>query len=140
MKIVLKPKARELKPVIITTNEFTKEEKEFYNRKIEEYYTMTEHPLQSPISAMYYAFSKEGKQLQKLSALYEQLVTDEIREHRLSDEKIRNLVQNDTLNATSFFNYCVIPDESVLQDSDYDLYAKVNYCYKEYAEICRKKK
>ncbi len=140
VKIFLKQKTTELKPVIITTNEFTKEEKEFYQRKINEYYTLTEHPLQNPISAMYYEFSKEGKQLQKLTALYAQLLTDEIRETRLSDEKIRTLVLNDTLNVTSFFNYCNISDELVLNANDYDLYAEVNRCYKQYAEICRKKK
>lgn len=140
VNIFLKPKATALRPVIITTNEFTKDEKEFYQRKIDEYYTMTEHPLQSPVSAMYYAFSKEGKQLQKLTALYEQLLTDEIREHRLSDERIRTLVVNDTLNVSAFFNYCKISDALVLNANDYDLYAEVNMCYKEYAEIYKRKK
>lgn len=140
VKIFLKPKATELKPVVITTNEFTKDEKEFYQRKIDEYYTMTEHPLQNPISAMYYAFSKEGKQLKKLTALYEQLLTDEIREHRLSDEKVRTLVGNDTLNTSAFFNHCKISNELVLNATDYDLYAEVNKCYKQYIELCSKKK
>lgn len=140
VKIFLKPKVNELKQVTIATHSFTKEEKEYYVRKIDEYKRGMESPLASPISAMYYAWSKKGKELQKLSVLYDQLLIDEVKEHRLSDQKIRELTKNDTMNVKTFLNTCFLPDQFILNASDYELYSLVNRYYKEYIEIYNRKK
>ena len=132
LRVILQPKVNELKPVIITTNEFTREEKEFYGRKINEYQQMTHSPLESPITAMYYAFSKEGKQIRKLMALYDQLLRDETIEKRLSPDKIREVTGNDTLNVTVFLRFCSFRENFILYERDYALYETVKNCYHEY--------
>lgn len=140
VKIFLKPKVNELKQVTVATHSFTKEEKEYYARKIDEYNRGIEMPLADPITAMYYAWSKKGKELQKLSVLYEQLLIDEVKEHRLSDQKIRELTKNDTMNVRTFLNSCFLPDQFIVNASDYELYSVVNRYYKEYIKIYNRKK
>ena len=140
VKVFLKPKVTELKPVIVSSHSFSKEIKETYEEKIGEYYRGISSPLASPISAMYYAWSKKGKELKKLSLLYQQLLVDEVKEHRISSEKIRSITGNDTLEVKDFLNYCYLPDQFVLSASDYDLFLAVKRYYREYMEMCRKKK
>lgn len=139
VKIYLKPKASELKPILIVDHSFTKERKESYERKIDEYHRGISSPLASPISAMYYAWSKKGKELQKLSILYQQLLNDEIREHRLSPEKVRTITGNDNLDVKDFMYYCYLPDQFVISSSDYDLFVAIKNCYKQYVIRHQKK-
>jgi hypothetical protein len=138
VKIILKQKANELRTVIISNHSFTKEEKEYYKSKIDEYHQMS-NPFTSnstgaglSIDALYYAFSKKGKELEKLSGIYRQLLIDEVREHRLSDEKVRMITGNDTLNVKSFMNNCYLPDQFVISASDYELYFAVKRYYEQY--------
>ena len=140
VKVFLKLKATELSAVTISPHTFTKETKEFYLRRIDEYKRGIAYPLASPISALYYTFSKKGKELKKLSVLYQQLMIDEIKEHRLSDEKIRALTGNDMLDVQAFRNYCYLPDQFIISASDYDLFFAVHRCYKQYLEMKRNQK
>ncbi|TAL58383.1 MAG: carboxypeptidase-like regulatory domain-containing protein [Bacteroidetes bacterium] len=139
VKAGLKPKARELNPVIIIPHTFSKEQKETYQRKIDEYHRGIASPLASPISALYYTFSKRGKELQKLSFLYDRLLIEEIKESRLSAERIRSITGDDTLNVQLFLNYCFLPDQFVVSASDYTLFLSVSKYYKQYMEDRRKK-
>jgi len=139
VSIFLKSKVSELKPVLIVDHSFTKERKESYERKIDEYHRGLSSPLASPITAMYYAWSKKGKELQKLSVLYQQLLNDEIREHRLSPEKIRTITGDDALDVKDFMYYCYLPDQFVVSASDYDLFVAVKNCYRQYMMQQKKK-
>ena len=142
IKVFLRQKANELRPVLITNHSFTKEEKEYYKSKVDAYKRVVSSPFVSgptgaglSIDALYYTFSKKGKELQKLSEIYQQLLIDETREHRLSDEKLRMLCGNDTLNVNAFRRYCYLPDQFILSSSDYELYVAV----KKYYEMYRRK-
>ncbi len=147
IRVFLKPKASELKPVIISDHSFTKEEKEYYKRKVDEYKRVIGSPFTTSstgaglnIDALYYMWSKKGKELQKLSEIYRQLMIDEIKEHRLSDQKIRMLTGNDTLNVNTFKRNCYLPDQFVISASDYDLFYAVKQCYRQYMDMQRRKK
>lgn len=147
VKIYIKPKVTELKQVTIATHSFTKEEKEYYGRKVDEYKrgfseTFGIGPTGAGLNldALYYAWSKKGKELQKLSVLYQQLLIDEVKEHRLSDQKIRELTKNDTMDVKKFLNSCYLPDQFIVNASDYELYSVVNKYYKQYIEMYNKKK
>ncbi len=140
LKVFLKSKANELRPVVIENRSFTKEEKEYYASKVDEYNRGIESPLASPISAMYYAWSKRGHQLAKLSVIYQQLLIDEVKEHRLSDQKLRMITGNDTLNTEAFRRYCYLPDQWVISASDYNLFYAVKQYYRQYMDMQRRKK
>lgn len=140
IKIYLRSKITELRTIAINANGFSKEAKEMYARKIDEYNRGISSPLASPISAMYYAWSKKGKELQKLSFLYDQLMVDEIKEHRLSSEKVRMITGNDSLDVRDFLNSCYISDQQILYASDYDLFLTIKNYYSRYMEMKRKNK
>lgn len=138
VRVSLKPKVKELSTVVVTPHAFSKEQKETYKRKIDEYHRGLS--IASPIDALYYTFSKKGKQLKELSLLYDQLLINELKESRLSPERIRSITGNDTLNVQEFLNYCFLPDQFVVSASDYELFLSINKYYKSYMEEKRKKK
>lgn len=139
VKVFLKSKTNELKTIVISPSGFSKEIKQTYAEKIGEYKRGISSPLANPIDAMYYAWSKKGHELQKLSVLYEQLLIDEIKEARLSPEKVRAITGNDTIDVKDFLNYCFLPEQFILSSSDYDLFFAVKRYYKGYMEIRRRK-
>ncbi len=132
IKVYLKSKAKELNPVIVRPNSFSKESKEMYKRKIDEYHRGIASPLASPIDALYYTFSKKGKELKKLSFLYDQLLIDEIIEARLNPELVRVITGNDTLDVPTFLNYCYLPNQFVVSASDYELFYSIKKYYLNY--------
>ena len=147
LKVYLRPKATELNSILITSPFITKEEKEYYRRKVDEYHRVVSSPFAIgptgaglSIDALYYTFSKRGKELKKLSEIYLQLEIDETREHRLNGELIRVITGNDTLNVKAFWKFCYLPDGFIVNASDYDLYYAVNRCYRQYSETFIRKK
>jgi len=145
IKVFMKPKASDLKTVVVTDKSLTKEEKEYYSRKVDAYKRTTSNFLTTSVTgaglsidALYYTFSRKGKELKKLSFLYDSLMIQEIIESRLSPERIRSITGNDTLNVPSFLNRCFLPDQFVLSASDYDLFFAVNKYYKLYMEEKRR--
>lgn len=140
VKVNLKPKTHELSPFVVSTHSISIERKESYERKINEYERGISSPLASPISAMYYAWSKKGNELQKLSAIYQNLIIEEIKEQRLSAEKIRVMTGDDTLNVKGFLSQCFLPNQFITSSSDYELFFAVKQCYKQYIEDRLRKK
>ncbi|MBI4947315.1 MAG: carboxypeptidase-like regulatory domain-containing protein [Bacteroidetes bacterium] len=147
IRVFIKPKYNELSQVTIATHSFSKAQKEFYVRKIDEYKREMSSPFTTGpmgaglnLDALYYAWSKKGKERQKLSVIYQQLLIDEVKEHRLSDERIRALTKNDTMDVKRFLNSCFLPDQFIVNASDYELYSVVNKYYKEYIEMYNRKK
>ena len=139
VKIYLQQKTSQLSAVVITSHSFSKEQKESYQRKIDEYSRGISSPLASPISALYYTFSKKGKELQKLSVLYRQLEVNERKESRLSPDRVRRITGNDTLDVNDFLNYCFLPDQFIFYASDYDLFLAVKKYYLRYVEAHRRR-
>lgn len=142
----LKQKANELKPVIVAAHSFSKEARELFEGRINEYHRGVSSLFGASrsgaalnLDALYYMWSKKGKELQKLSVLYQQLLIEEIKEQRLSSEKIRTLTGNDSLDVKDFLNSCFLPEQFVVSASDYDLFVAVKNCYRMYLGTKREK-
>lgn len=138
IKVFLQPESIQLKDVIIIPNSFTKGTKQFYLGRIAEYKRGITNPIGDPVNALYYALSRKGKELKKLSAIYDQLLIDEMKDYRLSDERIRFITHNDSLNVQAFRRYCFLPDQFVINASDYDLFFVIHKCYREFIRTYRK--
>lgn len=128
----MQSKTQRLKPAMVFSTGWSKESKEIYASRIGEYQRGMDAPLASPITALYYAFSKRGKQLQKLSELYQQLLIDEIKESRLPPDLLRSVTGDPNLNTRDFLNYCFLPNSYVINANDYELLVAVKNCYKAY--------
>jgi hypothetical protein len=133
LKIVLIKKVMNLQEVIIMSKEFTKEEKQYYTSKVEEYERFKSQGISSPITGLYMAFSKEGKSMKKLTAMYDELLYDELLEKRLSDAKLREVTGNENLDCKAFRNFCRLSDNFLSLASEYDLFEVVVKIYRDYS-------
>jgi hypothetical protein len=132
LKIVLIKKVMNLQEVIIMSKEFSKEEKVYYASKVEEYERFKSQGISSPITGLYMAFSKEGKSLKKLTAMYDDLLYDELLEKRLSDAKLREVTGNANIDCKAFRNYCRLSENFLSLASEYDLFVVVMKIYPDF--------
>jgi len=133
LKIVLLKKVMNLQEVIITSGKFTKDEKEYYVRKVEEYQRFKSQGFSSPITGLYMAFSHEGKSLKKLTEMYDQMLYEELLEKRLSDEKLRELTNNPDIDCKAFRAYCRLSENFLSLASEYDLFVAVAKMYPDFS-------
>lgn len=87
--------------------------------------------IESPITAMYNAFSHKGRANRKLAALFEQMFVEEQVAQKFNPEILQKLTGDDTIDFYRFKKYCyAVTDEFILTHDGYDLYAPIMDCYK----------
>lgn len=106
-------------------------EREYMERVINRPKTTGVDAFQSPITALYDAFSHKGKAKQKLAALYEQMLIDELVEQKFNPEILRKLTGDENIDFQKFKKYCYnINDNFIITNDGYDLYAPIMDCYR----------
>ena len=129
--IYLSPKIVQLKEFIVRSYDFSKEERQNYERYINKPRPST---FNSPISALYYEFSRREKSIRKLAELYQGMLQEEIAKQRLPDSKIRELTGNPNLTFELLQQFCPMSYSFISTASEYDLYLSIKRCYKYYRE------
>lgn len=129
--IILKPKAIALQTISVFNKSFNKAEKEYYQTKVD-YYKKYSKDISSPITALYYQFSKEGRQLKKLEPLIADLEYKEWIEKRLPNEILYSLTNNYQLDADGFRAFLNLNPEEINSITDYQLYAFIRAKYRQY--------
>lgn len=87
----------------------------------------------SPITALYMRYSKEGKQIRKLSQIFEQILIEEQVQKKLSHEILVRLTQDETIDYQAFRKYCYyLSDYYIVSHDGFELYSKVMECYRNY--------
>ena len=131
LSVYLFPKEVQLKEFVVRSFDFSKEERQNY-----EHYINRPRPsaLNSPISALYYEFSRREKSIRKLAELYQGMLQEEIAKQRLPDSKIRELTGNPKLNFELLQQFCPMSYSFIATASEYDLYLSVRSCYKYYKD------
>ncbi len=85
----------------------------------------------SPFSAMYMQFSKEGKQVRKLSKIFEDMMIEEQVQQKLTPEILRRLTEDENLDYYVFRKYCFqLTNDYILSHDGFELYSKVMECYR----------
>lgn len=81
--------------------------------------------LGSPVSALYMAFSKEGKQLRKLQEAQEKAPARKVIDEKFNRTVLENItgIKGEALNEFALF--CKIPDDFILKATEYELYEKI---------------
>jgi hypothetical protein len=87
---------------------------------------------QSPITALYQQFSKKGKELRKLEALYYEDEKRRYMEERFSRFKAVLLTGLAGKDLDGFLFFCRPSYELMMMYNDYELYTRINQCYEEY--------
>jgi len=129
--VVLKKTMYALETFNVTAFKIKPYEREYMNRVINRPRCTNINALQSPITAMYEAFSHKGRANQKLADLYEQMLIDEVVEQKFNPEVLRKLTGDETIDFAKFKKYCYnINDYFIISNDGYDLYAPIMDCYK----------
>ena len=93
-------------------------------------------PMGSPITALYNAFSKEGKEV----AEYNKLMERKAIEKRVQKKYNKNIVAyvtgiKDERKVLDFMEFCNFSEEFILSSNDYEIYLAINNCYENYRKI-----
>lgn len=133
VKLVMNYMPINLGTVNITAFKFKAYEREYMNDIIDRSRIKQMSYASSPISALYMRYSKEGKQIQKLAKIFEQILIDEEVQRKLSREILVKLTGDDTIDYEAFRKYCYyVNDFFIVSHEGAELYSKVMECYKRY--------
>lgn len=131
LKIILSAKSYALNEMTVRSGDFTVNEKKYYDNILR---SVPQYTIGSPITALYYEFSKKGKSLKKLGELYDNLLLEEAVQRKLSDETLRKITGDQKITLQIFREYCKLNDFFILSSNDYELFEAVSRCYKEHTE------
>jgi hypothetical protein len=126
--IILFAKTYNLNAVMISPRELSQNQKNFYERFI----NVPAPPLTSPISSLYYEYSKEGRERQKLIEIYKKELFFERAERRLDYFFSVKKIDLSKFDERAFIMFCKLTEEMVNYANDYDFYYKVSRCFDDY--------
>ncbi|HEX2937044.1 MAG TPA: carboxypeptidase-like regulatory domain-containing protein [Bacteroidales bacterium] len=81
--------------------------------------------LGSPVSALYMAFSKEGKQLRKLEKAIEVAPSRKIIESKFNRQVLENVSGLTGEELNEFALFCKLSDDFIIKATEYELYEKI---------------
>jgi hypothetical protein len=86
---------------------------------------------ESPFTALYMQYSKEGRQVRKLAAIFEKIMIEEQVQKKLSREILVRLTGDDNIDYEAFRKYCYyVNDYYIIEHDGVELYSRVMDCYK----------
>ncbi|MDI1354579.1 MAG: carboxypeptidase-like regulatory domain-containing protein [bacterium] len=130
VKLVLVPIMINLNAVTVTSFKLKPYEREYMNSIIEQSKIKSISYFQSPFSALYMQYSKEGKQIRKLAQIFEDLMIEEQVQKKLSREILVRLTGDENIDYMAFRKYCYyVNDFYIISHDGIELYSKVMDCY-----------
>lgn len=89
--------------------------------------------INSPFTALYLQYSREGRQVRKLAQIFEDLMIEEQVQQKINPEILRRLTGDEKIDYTAFRKYCFqLSNDYILSHDGFDLYTKVMDCYRRY--------
>jgi hypothetical protein len=140
VKFVMMQLPVNLSPVVISSFKFKPYEREYMNDIIDRSRMKTIDYVNSPITALYMKYSKEGRQINKLARIFEQLLLEEQVQKKLSREILVRLTGDEKIDYMGFRKYCYYVSDYFISTHDgVELYSKVMECYKSWRGELRSK-
>ena len=131
VKIFLQQMPINLSAITVSAFKIKPYERDYMNDIIDRSRTRTISGFNSPISALYMKYSKEGKQVRKLAQIFEGLLIEEQVQQKLSPEILRRLTGDDGIDYAMFRKYCYsLSNEYIVNHDGFELYTKVMDCYR----------
>jgi hypothetical protein len=139
LNVYLVKKYFRLDEAIIIGTKISESERQYMNRKLSEINLYKKAgsfnglSLDGPITAMWYKFSKRGKELQKLEKLYSGLFYQEQAEKKLNPAILQRLTEDPNINYPRFRKFAwYVSDEYIATHDGYELYSTILSAYKAY--------
>lgn len=125
LKIKLFPKPVALRELVVRPFGLSEKEKKNYERII----NYTKPGIESPISALYYTFSREGKSREKLRQLLERELYEEKYYNRLIPFLQYRQVNLASFDLRAFTRYCPLTEDFLNSANNYEFYFAVSRCF-----------
>ncbi len=133
MRVYLTRMPVNLGTVNVTSFKIKPYERDYMKDIISKSHMGTINAFNSPFTAMYMQYSKEGRQVRKLAQIFEELMVEEQIQQKLSPEILRRLTGDNELDYAVFRKYCFqLSNDYILTHDGFDLYTKVMDCYRRY--------
>lgn len=133
VKLVMAQAMINLNTVTVTSFKIKPYERDYMNKIIDESKIRKLDYFNSPITALYMQYSKEGRQIRKLAKIFEDLFEEEEVQKKLSPEILTRLTGDDKIDYAAFRKYCYyLSNYFIMSHDGYDLYSKVMECYRAY--------
>jgi len=131
MRVYLARMPINLGTVNVTSFKIKPYEREYMKDIIGRSKMSTINSFNSPFTALYMQYSKEGKQVRKLAQIFEELMVEEQVQQKLSPEILRRLTGDNELDYATFRKYCFqLSNDYILTHDGFELYTKVMDCYR----------
>jgi len=131
VRLVMTQMSINLGTVYVTSFKYQPYERQYMNDVIDKSRIKSISYINSPISALYARYSKEGKQIQKLAKIFEDILMEEEVQRRLSREILVRLTGDENIDYYAFRKYCYyVNDYFIVTHEGVELYTKVMECYK----------
>jgi len=133
-KVIMKKNTYLLKPVNVSVLKYQNYEKDYMKRVIEKSHLPTIDIVQSPITALYMQFSKKGREMQRLSRIFEEIFIKEQIEKKINPQILYQLTGDPNVDIEALRKFCgyYLSDYFILNNDGYDLYSRVLECYYRY--------
>lgn len=133
-QIVMKKMTYTLKSIPISVLKYENYEKDYMKRVIDKAYMPVIDAFSSPITALYMQFSKKGRELQKLSKIFEEIFVQQQIEKKINPQIMYQLTGDANVDIEALRKFCgfYLSDYYILHNDGYDLYSKVLECYYRY--------
>lgn len=133
--IVMRTLPVKLQPVVVSAFKLKPYEREYMNKIIDESKIRPINAFQSPITALYMQFSKEGRQIRKLAKIFEDLLIEEQVLKKFNPEILRKLTGDEKINFDIFRRYCFeVSNDYILTHDGVELYSKIMDCYRRWKQ------
>ncbi len=139
LNVYLVKKYFRIDEAVIVGTRITESERQYMNRKLSEINLYKKAgsfnglTLEGPITALWYKFSKRGKELQKLEKLYSGLFYQEQAEKKLNPTILQRLTEDQTIDYNRFRKFAwYLSDEYIANHDGYELYSTILNAYKAY--------
>lgn len=130
-KIVMRDMVFNLSEVTISTFKIKPYERQYMQDIIDRSRIKNIDYARSPISALYMKYSKEGRQVNKLAKIFEDIIIEEKVQKKLSREILVRLTKDEKIDYEAFRKYCYyVNDYYIIEHDGVELYTKVMDCYK----------
>ncbi len=132
-KIIMNRMAIDLGEVTVSTFRIKPYERQYMNDIIDKSKIKKLDYAMSPITALYMRYSKEGRQINKLARIFEDIMIEEQVQKKLSREILVRLTKDESIDYEGFRKYCYyVNNYYIIEHDGVELYSKVMECYRRY--------
>jgi len=131
VKIVMDKQYVNLTTITVTDFKIKPYEREYMNDIIDRSKIRSLDYANSPITALYDRYSKEGRQVRKLAKIFEDLLMEEEVQKKLSPQILQRLTGEENIDYYAFRKYCYnVSNYFIVTHDGVELYSKIMECYK----------